>query len=145
MKRYKYFIPAIAWMAVIFGLSTALFGAEETGSIVEWVVRAIAPGLPQPDIDTIHFLIRKAAHVSEYAVLLLLWRRGFTRLGLGEFKAVSVAFVISAAYAASDEYHQSFVANRTASAIDVLIDMTGAAAAILVLELVRLRKKQRVV
>jgi VanZ family protein len=128
-------------MAVIFFLSTSLFGAEETASVVEWVLRKILPWLDQPDIHRIHLVIRKAAHVTEYAVLCILWWKGLVKGGASWAKAASLAFFISALYAASDEFHQSFVANRTPSPVDVLIDMTGAALALLIVNLIQ---KQRV-
>lgn len=126
MTRYRQFVPAILWMCVIFVFSTSLFGGENTGSIFKWLVSSIFPAMPLPDIEYAHNVVRKAGHLTEYAVLALLWRRGFVREGFSGAKAVVVALVISACYAVTDEFHQSFVPNRTASALDVLIDASGA-------------------
>jgi len=68
------------------------------------------------------------AHVSEYAVLSLLIFRALaetTRQARFAGRA-SIALLISGAFAASDEFHQSFVPSRTSSVRDVMIDVTGA-------------------
>jgi VanZ family protein len=122
------------WMGAIFMFSTSLFGSEATGSVLEPLVRYFFPSVSQGTLDAVHFLVRKAAHMTEYAVLALLWYRalrGGASKGAG--RAAALAFVISALYAASDEFHQSFVPNRTPSAYDVLVDASGAAIAMGVL------------
>ena len=83
----------------------------------------------QPDLDTglgiWDTILRKSAHMTEYGVLWWLWYRalGFRRLG--------VAVAITLAYAATDEFHQTFVHGRHGTPVDVLIDATGVAIAIL--------------
>ena len=59
------------------------------------------------------------AHVTEYAILA-------ARSACGRTKDLLV-LVITTSLAATDEYHQSFVASRTGSPIDVMTDATGAA------------------
>lgn len=64
--------------------------------------------------------------MAEYAglsIMLFIW------LGLWEmklFKRAMIAFIISALYAASDEFHQLFVPGRAGRVSDVLIDSLGA-------------------
>jgi len=71
-----------------------------------------------------------AAHATEYAVLGFLvgrWARPAFRdapLALLLFGA----WLICAAYAASDEFHQSFVPHRDASPLDWAVDLVGSAA-----------------
>ena len=45
----------------------------------------------------------------------------------------TAALLIAAGYSVTDEFHQSFLASRTASGYDSLLDTTGALAALLVL------------
>ena len=79
-------------------------------------------------LTLIHFIVRKAAHFTEYAVLALLAARAF----LGSSREMlrrrwflaSLALVV--VYALSDEYHQRFVPTRTGSVYDSLIDISGA-------------------
>ena len=97
---------------------------ETTGRILH----AILPSSIAPSVfDTIHFAIRKASHLCEYAIFgMLLFRaiRG-ERTGWSWRWAVA-AIAIAALYAMTDEWHQSFVPSRTPSGWDVLIDATGA-------------------
>jgi VanZ family protein len=85
----------------------------------------------QPDLSsglgTADLVLRKIAHMVEYALLaFLLWRA--LRESMGERRAVTLAFAIGVAYAASDEFHQSFVEGRHGTPVDVLIDSVGMAA-----------------
>jgi len=119
-------------MAVIFLFSTSLFGSSETGSVLGPVLRFFFPGVTEPQIGWAHFAVRKAAHLTEYAVLALLWQRGLVRgSGWTAGRSAFAALAISALYAVSDEFHQSFVPNRTPSALDALIDTAGASSALI--------------
>ena len=72
---------------------------------------------------------RVVAHFTEYAILATLWIWALApRLGLR--RALVAAAAISAAYAASDEYHQSFVEGRDSDPVDFLVDCCGIAAAV---------------
>jgi VanZ family protein len=68
-------------------------------------------------------VLRKAAHVTEYAVLTFLWWRALRRLGVEA--ALPAAIAISLLYACSDEFHQTFVDGRTGTPVDVGIDAIG--------------------
>jgi VanZ family protein len=127
-------LPIILWMGVIFLASTDLGSAEHTGSIVLWALRLISGGhLSLPAMEEIHHLIRKGAHLTEYAVLgCLLWRAFAAQPGLPRIWTASASLLIAALYACSDEYHQSFVPSRTSSIYDVAIDTVGAAVGIAV-------------
>ncbi|KKK78478.1 hypothetical protein LCGC14_2843150, partial [marine sediment metagenome] len=70
-------------------------------------------------------LLRKLAHVSEYALLTYLWWRALRHLDLGRLLPVAAAAVLSLAYAVSDELHQTLVAGRHGTPVDVLIDAVG--------------------
>jgi len=121
-------------MTAIFILSTGLFGESQTGGILEPVIRFLFPSASDAAVELIHHLIRKAAHFTEYAVLATLWFRALTRgSGVPFRRAILTAFIISAVYAASDEFHQYFVPSRTASVYDAMLDASGAAAACLFL------------
>ena len=76
---------------------------------------------------TIHFIMRKLAHFTEYAIL------GF--LAARAFRSYRHWFLISAilivVYALLDEYHQAFVPSRTASIFDSFIDMAGGITALI--------------
>lgn len=75
----------------------------------------------------IHALIRKAGHVIEYFVLGLLLFRTFRggSISSWNWRWSFFAVIVVVLWAASDEFHQSFVSTRTASAVDVGIDTAG--------------------
>jgi VanZ family protein len=82
----------------------------------------------QPDLGTglgvWDTVLRKAAHMAEYGLLWFLWHRA-----LGTASPLPAA-AITLAYAATDEWHQSFVEGRHGTPVDVLIDAAGVAIAI---------------
>jgi VanZ family protein len=88
----------IAWAAVIFAFSS---------------IPSLSSGLGGWDL-----LLRKLAHLTEYALLGALLLRATPRPGL--------ALGLAALYATSDEVHQHFVEGRHAALVDVLIDTAGA-------------------
>jgi VanZ family protein len=63
-------------------------------------------------------VLRKCAHMTEYAILAVLLLRA-----IGSY---AWAFALAVAYAASDEVHQLFVRGRHGSPVDVAIDAVGA-------------------
>jgi VanZ family protein len=96
-------IPVVAWAAVIFAFSSIPHLSSGLGT---W--------------DTI---LRKGAHLTEYAILGVLLVRALER--------EVPAFVLGVLYAASDEFHQSFVRGRHAAPLDVAIDSVGLALGLL--------------
>ena len=131
MRQFlKYWLPMLAWMSLIFSLSTDVGSATNTSRFIEPILRWLIPNISSGAVEKAHFLFRKAGHLSEYGVLgLLLWRAlRQTRLGTSgkiPWKTAAAALVLSAAYAATDEFHQSFVPTRTPSVRDVMIDTGG--------------------
>ena len=83
-------------------------------------------------------LVRKCAHLTEYAVFALLLWRALRKPVKNDPRPWSwhkarLALLIVALYAASDEFHQSFVPTRTALVSDVFVDTAGGAAGLLAL------------
>lgn len=91
------------------------------------LLRFFVPRISSEEMDFIHTLIRKAGHVIEYFVLGLLLFRTFrgNSTSLWSWRWSFFAIVAVVLWAASDEFHQSFVSTRTASALDVGIDTAG--------------------
>ena len=97
-------LPVLAWAAVIFALSS---------------IPSLSTGFGLWDT-----VLRKGAHVTEYAVLGALLYRALER--------EAPALATGIAYAATDELHQHFVRGRHASPVDVAIDAAGVALGMLV-------------
>ena len=101
--------PVVLWAALIFALSA---------------VPSLGTGLGGWDT-----VLRKCAHVTEYAILALLLYRAIGR--------ELPAFLIGFAYAVTDEVHQEFVRGRHASPFDVSMDAAGLALGLLLLHVAR--------
>jgi len=126
--------PALLWAGVIFSMSTDTFSAEHTGSVLEPILRWIVRSLTEEQFDAIHYFLRKSAHFTEYFVFCLLLYRGVRRGRPGwRWMWGLVALFCAAGYSVLDEIHQAFVASRTASAYDSLLDSTGAFVAFVVI------------
>lgn len=136
MKKGLSWALCLLWMGVIFGMS-AMPGdvsGEQSGTITRIFLSVVsflfgeraAGAVP---IDTLEFLIRKAAHMTEYAILFGLYCHALRVSGAKH--TARTALLMSAAYAASDEFHQSFTDGRGPSPVDVCIDTAGASLALL--------------
>lgn len=134
-------------MAFIFTASSDLMSAEHTSRFLVPFLRWLKPDISPPTIVQIHFLIRKGAHLTEYAILaVLLWRafrfhRSNVRSSLWPQAAIALAVAII--FAAMDEYHQALVPTRGSSPIDVMIDSCGAIAGIMIRWLVAMPQRSR--
>lgn len=134
--------PALIWAGVIFSLSTDTFSAEHTATVFWPILHWLVPSLTGAQFDVIHHLIRKSAHFTEYFIFCVLLYRGVRgqRPGWRWLWGLS-AWLAAAVYSALDEIHQAFVASRTASPYDSLLDSIGALVALFVLYLYfRLRR-----
>ena len=137
-------MPAILWMTIIFLGSSDMLSAEHTSRLLVPFLRWLDPQISFATLNAIQLGIRKLGHLTEYAVLaMLLWRglRGGTRWQMKMSILFLVAVLGCAIFAASDEFHQSFVPSRTPSPTDVMIDICGALIGLLMC-LVFTRKKR---
>ncbi len=129
----KRFWPPVAWMGLMFVFSTDFGSMHNTRSFFDPLIQFLVPGISKEGLQTIQLVIRKSAHVFEYAMLSALW---CFALEAGEERGrraspVFLALLISVVYAGLDELHQAFVDSRTGSVLDVGIDSIGAALGLL--------------
>jgi VanZ family protein len=134
----KYWLPILLWMLLIYSGSGNLLSSQQTSRLLKPLMHWLFPSLPEASVDRAVGVIRKGGHVAEYAVLALLFWRARRRPTTSEarpwvWRDASWAFALAVAYAATDELHQAFVPSRTGSGWDVLLDASGAAAALLLL------------
>ena len=124
-RRPWYDTPLARWLAIAIWMGVIFFLSAQ-------------PDLPKAPGPWLDWLLKKGAHFSVYALLaLLLWRALEWRE-----HAWAWSWLLTVLYAVSDEYHQSFVANRHPQASDVLIDACGAATALLLAWLMLRRVKR---
>jgi VanZ family protein len=133
VRRFlKYWLPVLAWMIFIFIGSTDLLSAEHTSRFIGPFLRWFAPDVSDATVASVQLVVRKCAHLTEYAILAALLSRAFRQSQPRVGRALAISFPIAAVYAALDEFHQSFVASRTGSPWDVMIDCVGALAGVLI-------------
>ena len=143
-----YWLPAVGWMALIFTGSTGLLADSRTSRFLEPFLRWFWPGLADEALWRLIYYLRKAAHVTEYAVLAVLVLAAVhhtfrLRPPAWSWRRAGLALLVCGGYAVSDELHQAFEPTRYASGVDVLIDVSGAAAAVGLLWLAGRRRKRR--
>lgn len=111
----------------MFVLSTSMGSNDVSQHIISGFLRKLIPAITQQMIDDMNAVVRKIAHLTEYAILAVLIYRamhqGYQRKMIQAFR-YSVGFSIL--FAVLDEYHQSYAGNRTPSVWDVMIDAVGA-------------------
>jgi len=130
--KVKYGLPILFWIVFIFWMSTGVFSFNYTSSIIVPVIKFVAKEISDERASHIHWLIRKSGHVTEYFILGALVIRAFCA---GTIKSLTVrqtlySLLIVVLYASSDEFHQFFIATRTASTSDIGIDTVGGICAI---------------
>ena len=127
-------LTSFAWAGLIFFFSTAGFGTGFTETLLGQVLALLHVSVAPATFEVLHLLMRKSAHVTEYAILgMLLYgsQRADHPFEWRPRRALA-CIAIAAAYSLTDEFHQSFVPGRTPSLVDCGIDTTGATLGILV-------------
>jgi VanZ family protein len=134
-RLLKNWLPVFIWLGVIFLGSIDLMSAEHTSRFIVPFLRWLKPDMSPETLASIHFIVRKCAHVGEYAVLALLLLRAVIFIANLKrslpmlYMSVWVACLF---VATTDEFHQTFVASRGASATDIMIDASGAILGLLI-------------
>lgn len=103
LNKLPKWLPALVMMALIFAFSNT-------------------PSSDLPNFNAADFIIKKSAHMLGYALLALAYLRAFN----GDISKWKLIWLLAILYAATDEFHQSFVPGRGPSVIDVGIDAIGA-------------------
>lgn len=134
----RYWLPPILWMVAMFTASTNLGSFQHSSRFLAPVLRWLFPHITDESLGSVVFVIRKLAHLSEYAVLACLVWRAIRQPRRNETRPWSwpqmwAALLLVFLFAVSDETHQRFVSSREASVRDVLIDTAGALVGLLVL------------
>jgi len=133
MKKNKYLILTILWMIFIFVMSQT--PGNDSSKQSNFIVDIIIHILPITR-DTLSFIVRKCAHMTEYAILAFLLYKTF----IHKQNPLIKSFIFTFLYACSDEFHQLFIAGRAGQFKDVCIDSTGALIMLLIIYFINKRK-----
>lgn len=140
------FVPALVVMYMIAsfsaqdGVTSSQISGQVSGGIVAVVNEKLNLGFSEEQVEEIserieHY-VRKLAHVTEYFILAVSVSLPLYVYGLRGVLLVLVAGAFCIGFAGLDEYHQSFVAGRSPSKKDVLIDSIGVALGITVTRII---------
>ena len=108
-QRIYFWGPVFFWCLIIFAFSSL-------------------PTLPKVGFIWWDFVLKKSAHMIEYGILFfLVWRAMSKSFGqkISKIKIFWISLIFCIIYAASDEYHQSFVTGRSSRVFDVGFDTLG--------------------
>lgn len=113
---------------MVLGASSDAFSSAHSGSILGAILnRLLGHPLPPRQFELLHFLIRKASHLTEYAILGALLLRALRAGASGwRWSWALGAVVLALCVAATDEWHQMFLPSRTGTGWDVVLDGVGA-------------------
>ena len=110
----RFWLPVLVWAGIIFALSAT-------------------PNLRFAQAADLDFVVRKAGHMAAFGILAVLLWRALTFYAVR--RAIVWSLMLTVAYAATDEFHQSFTSGRHPSPVDVGIDSVGALLFLLALTL----------
>jgi VanZ family protein len=128
----KYWLPPLLWMSLIFLGSADRASVNRSSRILEPLFRWLFPEMSDAGIGTCILIVRKCAHLTEYAFFAILIWRALRQPPRGDHRPWSWrepkwALLIVFAYACLDELHQTFVPGRQGAIQDVLLDTLGGA------------------
>lgn len=156
VRRKIFFVLMILWMVLIFSFSTrpAEVSSEDSRSVGVLIGEIFIPGFEgwsdeeqNAFAEKVDHPVRKTAHAAEYAVLGLLTAGAYiggesaeafkvnykktvivrdSREKMSISRGIVIPWVITTAYAGTDELHQLFVPGRSGQVSDVLLDSAGA-------------------
>ena len=119
-------------MLLVFCASTDAMSGQHTSRFLGPFLRWLVPGISDETLQLVQFTVRKTGHLAEYAVLALLLWRALRQPVPGDprpwsWRVAARALLLALCYAATDEFHQTFVPSRDGTVTDVLLDTLGAA------------------
>ena len=142
--------PVVLAAAVIALESTETMGGNHTSGFLRPIFEALFGHFQDPNWDVLHHLIRKTGHFVGYGLVCLsflrAWLLTFARRAelsawAWRLQSCVAAILSTAAIASLDEWHQTYLPNRTGLASDVLLDTCGATVLCLLIWLIFWRRR----
>jgi VanZ family protein len=117
----------LLWLGLIFATSSTVVPFD---IFVQWLSSALAR-IASPDAVRAFWTVSwlffvKGWHATEYAIAVVLIELGLRSTALPFARRLGIALATAVVFAASDEWHQTFVPGRGGNITDVVIDSSGA-------------------
>lgn len=130
-RLWAWFWVAVC-VAAILAMSGEAFAGMHTGRYLTPFLRWLYPDITGSQLREVHLAVRKAAHLTEYAVLAMLSLRALRlTIDVSRLRIAGLALLIVLAVAGVDEFRQSHLATRTGALTDVVINLIGGSIGVL--------------
>ncbi|PPK46967.1 VanZ family protein [Clostridium algidicarnis] len=131
-KKQLNFALLIGWMVLIFYFSSQIGEvSSEKSKIVIYIFNVLGLDLNTYFGELSTLIVRKSAHFTEYFILFIL-TYNVMKYYFEKGRLFFISYIITVAYAMTDEFHQLFVPGRAGALKDVLVDSTGGLFALLI-------------
>ncbi|MBU3146194.1 VanZ family protein [Clostridium sp. CF012] len=141
-KKHINWLLAIGWMILIFLFSSQPGEvSSENNKFVIYIFKFIGLDLNSILGTLSDFIVRKAAHFTEYFILYILLYRAINTKKSLNIKVFIGILIMVFLYACSDEFHQAFVPGRGPAFRDVMVDTCGGLTAFLTMYIITLKKR----
>ncbi len=126
-ERVIRYAPLLLWIGVVLFASTAQGSMQNTSHLIRPILVFLFPNSSDETINAYHAIVRKLAHLTEYAILAFWACRAFWSSAVEFLRRFWFVFALILVFliASVDEYNQSFDILRTGSVYDVLLDVAG--------------------
>ena len=118
------------WLATVAVFSTQMFGASNTGNTLRAILRFLHFDVTGTSFETLHYVLRKAAHFTAYGTLSALFFRALRGTDLHKaiwkWRYAFISLMTCLVTASADEIHQTVTHGRTGHWHDVVLDLLGA-------------------
>ncbi len=141
-KKQINWILVIGWMILIFLFSSQPGEvSSQNNKFVIYIFKLIGLDLNGILGTLSDFIVRKAAHFTEYFILYILLYRAMNKKKNYDIKVFIWSLFIIFLYACSDEFHQAFVPGRGPAFRDVMVDTCGGLTAFLTMYICHIKKR----
>ena len=133
-KIFKYWLPVLFMLGVMYYFSTDVFSGENTRGALDWILHWLWPA-GTAHLTQLNFIVRKTMHFTEYAVLAALGYRAFRADSPDGWRLswACYTFALIATWALLDEFHQTHTHRRGGSIYDSMLDSAGGLTMLLVI------------
>lgn len=133
----------LIWCIIIFFFSsqTGTSSKENSDVIVNKITKILS--ISEQKKDQVSYIVRKSGHFFEYFILALLVANMFNCFNININKILIFTIFVSMIYASTDEIHQYFISNRTASIKDVILDTSASTIGTLIYYFIMRKKYEK--